>query len=171
MPSQINLSTPDPNQNANAVPSSELVWSHLNNILDLQSQISKKHLEMEGIGSVDVKNKKHVFSHKPTLANASMTGIGTGPKRAAPEDLSIPPGLSARDRDLSASSISFSGGEPEVDEENNVPSEEAERNKAREEEFASLAHQFEGRKEAINDIMGKVCEFHCHYRTGVYSTF
>jgi len=37
-----------------------------------------------------------------------------------------------------------------------VPSEEAEKNRAREEEFASLAHQFEGRKEAINDIMGKL---------------
>jgi hypothetical protein len=173
MPSQINLSSPEvgPSRNANAaVSSSELVWSHLTNILDLQSQISKKHLEMESIGSVDVKSKKHVFTHKPTLSNASMTGIG---KRAAPEDLSIPPGLNTRERRLSAgSAISSSGGEPEGDEENvNVPSEEAERHKAKEEEFASLANQFQGRKQAINDIMSKVCNFHYHSRTGVDSMF
>jgi len=158
MPSQINLSSPEigSSQNANtAVTSSELVWSHLSNILDLQGQISKKHLEMESIGSVDVKSKKHAFSHKSTLSNASVTGIGSGTKRAIPEDLSIPPGLNTRDMGLStASTISSSA---EGDEENvDVPSEEAERNKAREEEFASLAHQFEGRKQAINDIMGKL---------------
>lgn len=175
MPSQINLSSPEagPSQNANAaVPSSELVWSHLINILDLQSQISKKHLEMENIGSFDMKGKKHVFSHKPTLSNASMTGIGSGIKRAAPEDLSIPPGLNTREWGLSAASaVSSSRGELEGDEENvNVPSEEAEKNKAREEEFASLAHQFEGRKQAINDIMDKVCKFYYHSRTSDYST-
>ena len=160
--SQTNLSSPEvgPSQNANTAIPSELVWSHLTNIMDLQSQISRKHLEMESIGQVDVKNKKHVFSHKPTLSNASTTGIGSGAKRTVPENLSIPPGSNTRERALStASTISFSGGDPEGDEANvDVPSEEAEKNKAREEEFASLAQQFEGRKEAINDIMGKVCQ-------------
>ena len=163
--SQINLSSPEAgpsqNQNANTAIPSELVWSHLTNIMDLQSQISKKHLEMESIGHVDVKSKKHVFSHKPTLSNASTTGIGSATKRTAPENLSVPPGSGTRERALStASTISSSGGDPEGDEANMdvVPSEEAEKNRAREEEFASLAHQFEGRKEAINDIMGKVCK-------------
>jgi len=153
VPSQINLSAPEigSSKNANtAVTSSELVWSHLSNILDLQGQISKKHLEMESIGSVDVKGKKHTFSHKSTLSNASVPGSSSGTKRTIP-DLTIPPGL------ITPSTISSSVGEPDGDEENvNVPSEEAERNKAREEEFASLAQQFEGRKQAINDIMGKL---------------
>ena len=157
--SQINLPSPEvgPSQNANAAIPSELVWSHLTNIMDLQSQISKKHLEMESIGLVDVKSKKHVFSHKPTPANASTTG---GAKRTAPENPSVPSGSNTRERALStASTVSSSGGDPEGDETNvDVPSEEAEKNRAREEEFASLAQQFEGRKEAINDIMGKVCK-------------
>jgi hypothetical protein len=160
--SQINLPSPEagPSQNANTAIPSELVWSHLTNIMDLQSQISKKHLEMESIGQVDAKSKKHVFSHKPTLSNASTAGIGSGAKRTVPENLSNPPVSNTRERTLStASTISSSGGDPEGDEANvDVPSEEAEKNKAREEEFASLAQQFEGRKEAINDIMGKVCK-------------
>ena len=159
MPSQINLSSPEvgPSQNANAAIPSELVWSHLSNIMDLQSQISKKHLEMENFGHIDVKSKKHTFSHKPTPSNVSTTGIiGSGAKRSAPE----PPGSSTRERALStASTISSSGCDPEGDDENvDVPNEEAEKNRAREEEFASLAQQFEGKKEAINDIMGKVCK-------------
>lgn len=160
VPSQVNLPSPEvgPNQNANTAIPSELVWSHLTNIMDLQSQISKKHLEMENIGHVDVKSKKHIFPHKTTLSNASTTGSGA--KRTVPEDLSTPPGSSTRERTLStASTISSSNGDPEGDEANvDVPSEEAEKNRAREEEFASLGHQFEGRKEAINDIMGKVCK-------------
>jgi hypothetical protein len=163
--SQINLPSPEvgssQNLNANTTIPSELVWSHLTSIMDLQSQISKKHLEMESIGNADVKSKKHVFSHKPTLSNASTTGIGSGAKRAVPENLAIPTGSNTRERALStASTISSSGGD-QGDEANvdvDVPSEEAEKNRAREEEFASLADQFEGRKEAINDIMGKVCK-------------
>ena len=160
-PAHTNLSSPEvgtsQSANANATAPSELVWSHLTNILDLQSQISKMHLEMENIGSVDVKSKKHGFSHKSTLSNASTAGVSSGAKRAAPEDPSTPPGSNTRERGLSTGS---SSDEPEGDEEN-VPSEEAEKNKAREEEFASLAHQFEGRKQAINDIMDKVFTPYC----------
>lgn len=165
LPSQINMSSPDgPNQSINAAIPSELVWSHLNNILDLQSQISKMHIEMESIGSADMKNKKYAFSHKPALSSASTTGIGSGTKRTVPEDIFVPPGKNTRERALSTVSISSSPGEPEGDEGNmDVPSEEAEKDKAREEEFALLAHQFEGRKQAIDDIMSKVCKFHyCH---------
>ena len=161
--SQVNLPSPEivPNQRANSELQSELVWSHLTHIMDLQSQISKKHIEMESIGHVDMKSKKHAFSHKPTHSNASTTGLGSGPKRTVSESLSTPPGSNTRERTLStASTISSSDSDPVGDEANvDVPSEEAEKNRAREEEFASLAHQFEGRKEAINDIMGKVCKF------------
>lgn len=161
--SQVNLPSPEivPNQRANSELQSELVWSHLTHIMDLQSQISKKHLEMESIGNVDMKSKKHAFSHKPAHSNASTTGLGSGPKRTVSESLSTPPGSNTRERTLStASTISSSDSDPVGDEANvDVPSEEAEKNRAREEEFASLAHQFEGRKEAINDIMGKVCKF------------
>lgn len=161
MPSQVNLPSPEVSQNPNTAIASELVWSHLTNIMDLQSQISKKHLEMESIGHLDAKNKKHAFTHKSTLSTASPTGISSsGAKRTVPENPSTPPGSSRRERAQStASTISSSDGDPAGDEENvDVPSEEAEKNRAREEEFASLAHQFEGRKEAINDIMGKVCK-------------
>ena len=178
-PSQINLASPEigPSSASNAVAPSELVWSHLSNILDLQSQISKMHLEMESIGSskaADVKSKKHAYSHKSTLSNVSITGATSGNKRAGPEDLSVPPGSKTRDRGLSASTISSisSSAEPEGDEENvEVPSEEAEKNKAREEEFASLANQFEGRKQAINNLMGKVCSLVLKLILDIYLTF
>jgi hypothetical protein len=174
VPSQTNLSSPEtgPSQNANTAVPSEFLWSHLTSILDLQSQISKKHLEMESIGHVDAKSKKHGFSHKSTLSNASTTGIGSGSKRTVPENLSTPPGLNTRERTLSTASSISSSSDPERDEANvdmdvDVPSEEAEKNRVREEEFASLAQQFDGRKEAINDIMGKVCKNY-HSRTRVF---
>jgi len=98
MPSQINLPSPEVEKNPNTAIPSELVWSHLTNIMDLQSQISKKHLEMESIGHVDVKSKKHVFPHKPAHSNASTTGIGSGAKRTAPENPLTPPGPNTRER-------------------------------------------------------------------------
>jgi len=96
-----------------------------------------------------VKSKKHVFSHKPTLSTAASPTSGAKPEN---------PGSNTRERALdTASTISSSDSDREGDEANvDDPSEEAEKNRVREEEFASLAHQFEGRKEAINDIMVKL---------------
>lgn len=50
-----------------------------------------------------------------------------------------------------------SSDEKGIDEEGvGVDDEETEQNKAREEEFAKLADQFEGKKESIREIMNKV---------------
>ncbi|KAF8973510.1 hypothetical protein BDZ97DRAFT_1911998 [Flammula alnicola] len=138
---------------------SEAVWTQLSRILDLQSQISKKHLEMESIGTAkgsDAKRKGHKSSNQGATESSGVASGSTS--GLAQEDPPVPPGLHRpRQRAMSTVSTVSSSGEPEGDEEGvNVPSEEAEKHRLREEEFAKLATQFEGRKEAINDIMGKL---------------
>lgn len=152
-PSQVNLST---NRDANVITNntdtrSEAVWAHLSRILDLQGQLSKMHLEMEDIGTgkaADSKRKKQKQRDEgaPESPNPGLD----------PEDPFVPPGLEPRKRAMSTGSRGSSNGDADGDEEGvNMPSEEAEKDRIREEEFAKLATQFEGRKEAINDIMGK----------------
>ena len=160
-PSQINL--PSSFDGGSQNTGSEAVWDHLSRILDLQSQISKKHLEMENIGTArgnDAKKKSHKLSTKNTpeasnVASSSSADLGLEDAPA------VPPGLNRQRRQqraMSTISTESSGDEPEGHEEEvNVPSEEAEKVRMREDEFAKLSTQFEGRKEAINDIMGKVC--------------
>jgi hypothetical protein len=109
------------------------------------------HLEMEDIGTgkaTDSKRKKHKQRDE---------GVPESPNRGLdPEDPLVPPGLQPRKRAVSTGSRGSFSGEADGDEEGvNMPSEEAEKDRIREEEFAKLATQFEGRKEAINDIMGK----------------
>lgn len=137
----------------------EAVWNHLSRILDLQSQISKKHLEMENIGTAkggDTKRKGHKLNSKSVAESskpASGASFGLGL-----EDPPVPPGLPRpRQRAMSTVSAESSTDEQDHEEGVNVPSEEAEKARIREDEFAKLATQFEGRKEAINDIMSKVC--------------
>ncbi|KAF8167614.1 hypothetical protein B0H34DRAFT_646827 [Crassisporium funariophilum] len=150
-PSQLNGPDGVPASNPNAA-AGELVWSHLSRVLDLQSQISKMHTDMEGIGTSKPEDakKKHRASHKGMPARTG--GYGSGP-----DDPLLPPGLRDRKRGMSTVSTVSSSDEPEGDEEGvNVLNEEAEKNRAREAEFESLANQFEGRKEAIHEIMGKL---------------
>ena len=152
-PSQVNLSTNrDINVSTNNTDTrSEAVWTHLSRILDLQGQLSKMHLEMEGIGTgkaADSKRKKQKQRDEgaPESPNPGLDA----------EDPLVPPGLQPRQRAVSTGSRGSFNGEADGDEEGvNMPSEEAEKDRIREEEFAKLATQFEGRKEAINDIMGK----------------
>ncbi|KDR85473.1 hypothetical protein GALMADRAFT_52158 [Galerina marginata CBS 339.88] len=158
-PSQVNLNSPEGGSSTNANPiGSEAVWTNLSRVLEIQSQISKMHLEMEGIGTSkakagDSKGKRRKAS---TAAGQEGSGLVSG---VVSEDPPLPPGLhQPRKRAISTvSTVSAPLDEAEGDEDGvNVPSEEAEKNRIREEEFAKLATQFEGRKEAIGDIMGKL---------------
>jgi hypothetical protein len=138
----------------------DAVWSHLTRILDIQSQISKQHLEMEGIGTVKAGDAKRK-AHKRATRGLGGDGFGVTPlatPEVGVEEPLVLPSLRSRGRALSNVSTISSASEGEGDEEGvNVPSEEAEEKRLREEEFEKLANQFEGRKEAINDIMSKVC--------------
>ncbi|KAF9486313.1 hypothetical protein BDN70DRAFT_1498 [Pholiota conissans] len=135
----------------------EAVWNHLSRILDLQSQISKKHLEMENIGTAkgnDMKRKGHKLGSQSAEQSKLATGASSG---LGLEDPSVPPGLpGSRRRVTSTVSAVSSSDEQDHEEGVDVPSEEAEKARIREDEFSKLASQFEGRKEAINDIMSKV---------------
>jgi len=153
--SQVNISSnPDANVSTGNIDTrSEAIWSQLSRILELQGQLSKMHLEMENIGTgkaADPRRKKH------------KQRDGSAPERPNPgldeEDPPVPPGIHRpRKRTMSNGSRGSLSGEADGDEEGvNMPSEEAEKDRRRGEEFAKLATQFEGRKEAINDIMGKL---------------
>lgn len=105
--------------------SNEELWAHLSRVLDLQKQIARMHVDMEGVGQ-----------------GKQTDGKGKGPAFTRP-------------RKSSAASVP----EPEIGDEEGVGvvDEESEKLKAREREFKKLATQFEGRKEAINEMMTKVC--------------
>jgi len=127
-------------------------WRNLAKVLDIQSQISKMHMDMENIGTakaMDSKNKRHQAS------KSVVVGTSVGPSGDS-EDPPMPPGLHLpRRRAMSTVSTVSSSGQPD-DEGVNVPNEDDEKLRIREEEFAKLANQFEGRKEAIGAIMSKV---------------
>jgi hypothetical protein len=115
-------------------PNEEL-WTHLSRVLELQNQIAHMHTDMEGVGygkQADGKGKG-----KGTLGN---------PPRA--------PGLAGLGRARTASTASGVGAD--IGDEEGVGIVEGQADKLREREFKKLATQFEGRKEAINEIMNKV---------------
>ncbi|KAF9535675.1 hypothetical protein CPB83DRAFT_888359 [Crepidotus variabilis] len=169
-PSQINLisganSTHEVFGSTSNPVGSEAIWSHLSRVVDFQSEISKMHLDMETIGSGrgnvsggiagglgSGTGKRQTWQSHKTAAD--MAGSAT----LNPDDPPVPPPLGKRrPRTLSTVSTISSGGEPEGDETGvNVQDEEEEKSRIRGEEFAKLASQFEGRKEAINDIMAKL---------------
>ncbi|KAK7064097.1 hypothetical protein R3P38DRAFT_2822394 [Favolaschia claudopus] len=118
--------------NDNATKNEEL-WSHLSTVLDLQTQISQMHLELEEVG-----------------ANAESKGKGKG----------------TRSRAASVSRVIIDDAEGD-EGVGGARDEEAERDKAREEQFSNLASQFRGKKEAMTAIMDRldalsksVTEFH-----------
>ncbi|EAU92809.2 hypothetical protein CC1G_01854 [Coprinopsis cinerea okayama7 len=118
--------------------SGEEMWSHLSRVLELQGQIAKMHIEMEGIGLGDGKRKPGGFK-APSSMDERRTFHGH------------------RKRTVSSVSTVASGDYKGGDEEGvGVGDEEADQNKAREEEFAKLADQFEGKKDSIREIMNKV---------------
>ncbi|TFK36973.1 hypothetical protein BDQ12DRAFT_686176 [Crucibulum laeve] len=118
------------------------MWAHLSRVLDLQSQIARMHVDMEGIGLGKPGDTKGKGKGKNGI------GMGKPPGREGPK---------MRPRQASTLSQFEADGEHEGDEEGvGMADEEAEKNKAREDEFAKLADQFEGRKESIADIMNRV---------------
>jgi len=160
-PSQINLAT-NPESSGpsasvlNANPAgTEAVWSQLSRVLDLQSEISKMHLEMEtiglskagtGAGAGDWKSKRKQWKRQHMTVPDSLGAPNLGPGLNWP-----------RQRAVSTVSTISSSDEQEGDEPSvYVDDEEEEKNRIRGEEFVKLSSQFEGRKEAIRDIMTKV---------------
>lgn len=128
------------------------MWSHLSKVLDLQSQIAKMHMDMEGVGPGGDGRKKTKGKHSMT----SRSGLGDDRRM-------YHAGSSLRARAMSTSTIGTIADEKEADEEGvGVTDEETEKSRAREEEFAKLANQFEGKKESIREMMNKVrCRRHC----------
>ncbi|KAJ7706016.1 SGNH hydrolase-type esterase domain-containing protein [Mycena rosella] len=101
----------------------EELWSHLSRVLELQNQISRMHLDLEGIG-MDARDPKG--KGKGTRSRA------TSVTRVVIDDVEGEEGI---------------GGKRD---------EEAEQNKAREEQFSNLSGQFRGKREAINGIMSEL---------------
>ncbi|TFK77378.1 hypothetical protein BDN72DRAFT_891122 [Pluteus cervinus] len=105
----------------------DALWSHLSKIVDLQNQVAHKHTEMEGVGSKSGDAKgKHKATTKvvPTPYRGGAPSVGDG-----------------------------DGGDNDADEGDDDDDEESNQERLREEEFARLAGQFDGRKKAIGNIM------------------
>ncbi|KAF8640462.1 hypothetical protein AX17_000126 [Amanita inopinata Kibby_2008] len=119
-------------------PRNEEVWTHLSRVLDLQTEIARMHVEMEGIGVG--KGKAKMGENKE---RGRSNKVGEGGRTAAQPQATGPPSADAEEFEVEGESV-------EMDDE------ETERNRAREEEFAKLADQFECRKESINEMMNKL---------------
>ncbi|KAF9056101.1 hypothetical protein BJ165DRAFT_1398843 [Panaeolus papilionaceus] len=180
---------------------SELVWSHLSRVLDLQNDISRLHMRMENIGTGKdgtsaKKGGKKGHHRTPSGRAGTKPDFGLGgdadslktpggtdkiPLSVDTPTLARSMGLRGKEKDPYASSLprgmrrqrgmstvsDVSEHSSDADDVGNVsntmddggldmPTEEAEAKRLREEEFAKLASQFEGRKEAIHEIMDKV---------------
>lgn len=126
----------------------EIVWSHLSRVLKLQSQIANMHVKMEGISLGKPGDSKKGQGQPP----GGTTDVEDDKKMYSAV-------LRPRPRAISNVSTIGTEGEPEGDEEGvSMGDEEAEKNRAREEEFAKLADQFEGKKDSINEIMNKLAD-------------
>jgi len=117
---------------ANNATSHDEMWSHLSRVLDLQHQIARMHVDLEGVALGKQPDGKGKGSHG---GSSRATGF-------------------PRPRTASASSVT--GGDIEDEEAVGAVDEEAEKLRAREREFRKLATQFQGRKQAIDAMMDKV---------------
>ncbi|KAK1232432.1 hypothetical protein PQX77_004462 [Marasmius sp. AFHP31] len=139
------MGLPDPNLTTDSIPVGEEVthneelWSHLSRVLELQSDIAKLHMGMEGIIGDYGKSK--------TKGKAASNTRRTRDTMEARSKL---------DRNTSRVDDMENVGEGEGVEVGSEDDEEERKNREREEEFARLADQFEGRKEGINEIMLKL---------------
>lgn len=118
----------------------EDLWNHLGRILELQSDIAAMHVQMEGLGA-----RAKAKSQRETRAldqKASKRGNQHWNYADHGDAAGDDPGIGDR-------IVEDEGDEVAHDEE-------AERKKAREEEFARLGDRFTGRKDAIDEIMNKV---------------
>ena len=139
-----------PNATADTTP----LWNNLARVLELQASVARAHGEMEGLGA---KPKAEVKppQQRPWLRaeTARLSGLPTttttSPAAQSTEGM-LGRELSSSGR-RAASAVSDAGDDDAVGEDEGVA--EA---RAREIEFASLAQQFNGRKDAIAGIMGQV---------------
>ncbi|KAG5647767.1 hypothetical protein DXG03_008490 [Asterophora parasitica] len=127
-------------------------WIHLSRVLDLQNEVAKMHLDMEGVGPGDGKGKG--------------VGKGRGRAKGKARDGNAPEGRrewghgreGKAKPQRSATGDTIGGDTRDGDEEgvDAAGDEEIEMKKAREEQFANLADQFEDRNESIQEIMNKL---------------
>ena len=117
---------------ARNLPRNEELWARLSRVLELQTDIARTHAEMESIGIGKGKVKVGEGKDKGKKAEEGSKTHGQLPTDPGTEESDV------------------EGEGVEMDDE------ETERNRAREEEFAKLADQFERRKESIGEIMNKV---------------
>ncbi|KAF9469868.1 hypothetical protein BDZ94DRAFT_1316978 [Collybia nuda] len=121
----------------------EELWTHLSRVVDLQNQVARMHLEVEGVGVGKVGDGKG-------------KGRGRGKGRAdngGRKDWREKEGERKESEMVDVDAPEGDGYEEGVEV---AGDEEAEIKRAREEEFAKLADQFEGRKESINEIMDRL---------------
>ncbi|KAL1697404.1 hypothetical protein GGG16DRAFT_83923 [Schizophyllum commune] len=141
-----------PNATADTTP----LWNNLARVLELQASVARAHGEMEGLGA---KPKAEVKppQQRPWLRaeTARLSGLPTttttSPAAQSTEGM-LGRELSSSGR-RAASAVSDAGDDDAVGEDEGVA--EA---RAREIEFASLAQQFNGRRDAIAGIMGQLDE-------------
>lgn len=107
----------------------EELWTRLTQVLDLQAQIAKLHVNMEGVGNTQAASD--YSSPKPNIRVPTRNWGSTGR--------------------LSEMMVEDEG----VDVKAETAAEEM-KSRQREEEFARLAQQFEARKAGTDDIMDKV---------------
>ncbi|KAF9502367.1 hypothetical protein BDN71DRAFT_34341 [Pleurotus eryngii] len=122
------------------------MWTHLSKVLELQGEIAKLHIDMEGITA------------SGGISGGQGKGSGSSNQRSKMSwDLDHGKALNIR-RDTLPTKAGEPG--PEGDGEDMdvgvEEDEEATKKKAREEEFANLASKFEGRKAKVDAIMDKV---------------
>jgi hypothetical protein len=129
-------------------------WVHLSRVLDLQNEVARMHLDMEGIGSNDGKGKgggRGRWAKGKSVTDAGARGTreregsttsGAKEELEQKHETGQPTGTEGPDED-----------EEGVDA---AGDEEHETQKAREAQFASLSDRFAGRSEAIDEIMAKV---------------
>lgn len=148
VPSDANTHTEGPVGMIYGSGKNQELWSHLSKVLELQSHIARMHMDMEGVGSKTGDGKgKGKGATRPTHASRTDWRERKSSLLAG-----------ERPRAGSASVGGETEGEHDVDEEgvDVAEDEESEKNRAREEEFAKLADQFDERKDSINGIMSKV---------------
>ncbi|KAF5385099.1 hypothetical protein D9615_001279 [Tricholomella constricta] len=125
-------------------------WMHLSRVLDLQNEVAKMHLEIEGVGSGDGKGKGAAKGR----GRGKGKGLDTNIRERREWSDTVREGKAKR----SATSDSIGADAHDGDDEgvDAAGDEEIEMKKARKEQFANLADQFEGRKESIQEIMNKL---------------
>lgn len=115
----------------------DALWSSLSTILELQAQVARMHLDMEGVGKKPTGGTKGKKGKHPR----AISGLGKGWSDLKGVDVgSIAEGEDEGDHDR-------------VDDEDDIVLDDE---ASMEKEFAELQSQFEDRKRGIDGIMGKV---------------